>query len=68
MTGTRADGVRLVFLGAIIFLGMGLVLQYATPRTTADFRLVYFSARGLLEGKDPYQPKVLEEHIPRRRR
>ncbi|MGB6192877.1 MAG: glycosyltransferase family 87 protein, partial [Terracidiphilus sp.] len=60
MTGTRADGVRLVFLGAIIFLGMGLVLQYATPRTTADFRLVYFSARGLLEGKDPYQPKVLE--------
>ncbi len=60
MTGTRVDGARLVFLGAIIFLGIGLVLQYATPRVTADFRLVYFSTRCLIEGKDPYQPKVLE--------
>lgn len=60
MTRTRLDGIHLLFLGAVIFLAMGLVLQYATPKTTADFRLVYFSARCLLEGKDPYQPKELE--------
>jgi len=51
------DGVYLIFLGASIILLLALTLIIHPSESTAkDFRVVYFPARTLLAGLDPYNP------------
>jgi hypothetical protein len=47
-------------LGTAIFLLLGIVLENAAPVSTADFRLMYYSARCVLEHQDPYLEQKLE--------
>jgi hypothetical protein len=54
MTKARRDGLYLVLLGCAIFVLIGSALENAVPVPAADFRVVYYSARCLLEHRDPY--------------
>ncbi len=55
MRKARRDGLYLLSLGAAVFLLLGFALESAARVSTADFRLVYYSARCILDGHDPYQ-------------
>lgn len=50
----RQDSLYLMLLGTAVFVLFGFALEQAAPVSTADFRLMYFSARCLLSGHDPY--------------
>jgi hypothetical protein len=65
MKKARMDGLYLMVLGSAIFVLLGLALENAAPVTTVDFRLVYYSARCLLEHRDPYQELELERTYQR---
>lgn len=54
MIKARLDGRYLLFLGIAVFLLLGVALENATPVSTVDFRVVYYSARCLLDHRDPY--------------
>jgi hypothetical protein len=60
MTKARMDGLYLVGLGVAVFLLLGFALENAVPVTTVDFKVVYYSARCLIEHGDPYQQSALE--------
>jgi hypothetical protein len=60
MTKARMDGLYLLGLGAAVFLLLGFALENAVPVTTVDFKVVYYSARCLIEHGDPYQEAALE--------
>jgi len=60
MTKARRDGLYLVFLGSAVFVLIGSALENAVPVPTADFRVVYYSARCLLEHHDPYNESDLK--------
>src|SRR5215471_5349448 len=51
----RTDGLLFVFLGAMVFLVIGNALRHVSPIEMGDFKVVYYSARCLLQGGDPYQ-------------
>ena len=61
MSKTRKDGLYLMLLGTAIFLLLGFALERAAPVSTADFRLMYYSARCLLSHHDPYQESELRK-------
>jgi hypothetical protein len=54
MIKARKDGLLFLLLGCAIFLLMGTALEMAAPVSTVDFRIVYYSARCLLDHRDPY--------------
>ncbi|HUB30959.1 MAG TPA: glycosyltransferase family 87 protein [Terracidiphilus sp.] len=56
----RHDGLYLMVLGCAVFIFGGAALEHAAPVTTQDFRVLYFSARTLLEHRDPYNEKDLD--------
>lgn len=60
-TNAHKDGFLLVLLGCAIFVLFGAALEHATYVSTLDFRVVYYSTRSLLEGRDPYQESKLQE-------
>jgi hypothetical protein len=59
LTKARRDGFYFLLLGCAIFLLVGTALEMAAPVTTVDFRVVYYSARCLLDNRDPYNPNDL---------
>jgi hypothetical protein len=61
MSKARKDGLYLLLLGAAMFLVLGFALENAARVSTADFRLVYYSARCLLTGHDPYRESDLQK-------
>jgi len=60
MTKARMDGLYLVLLGAVIFLLAGFALENAAPISSADYRVMYYSARCVLEHCDPYNVSQLQ--------
>jgi hypothetical protein len=60
MTKARLDGLYLVVLGALVFVLMGSALETVAPVSTVDFRVVYYSARCLLDHRDPYNSSELD--------
>ena len=60
MTNARRDGLYLVLLGCAVFVLIGSALENAVPVTAADFRVVYYSARCLLEHRDPYNENEMK--------
>jgi hypothetical protein len=61
MIKARTDGLYLMILGTAVFFLFGFALENAAPVSTADFRLMYYSARCLLEHHDPYNPDELQQ-------
>lgn len=55
----RQDGLYLVLLGCAVFLLIGFALERASPAADADFRLMYYSARCVVEHRDPYQEEQM---------
>lgn len=55
MQQARRDGFYFVLLGAVVFLLIGFALERASPAADADFRMMYYSARCVVEHHDPYQ-------------
>lgn len=59
----RRDSLILVLLGTIIFLFVGIAWRHVSSIQMGDFKVVYYSARCLLEHGDPYsQRDVLRVH------
>lgn len=54
MTKKRTDGLILVLLGAVAFLVIGIAWRRVSPIEMGDFKVVYYSARCLLQHTDPY--------------
>jgi hypothetical protein len=54
MTTRRYDGLILLLLGAIAFLAIGIAWRHVSPIEMGDFKVVYYSARCLLQHGDPY--------------
>jgi hypothetical protein len=50
----RQDGLILLFIGVVGFLAIGLAWQRFSPIESGDFKVVYYSARCLLQNGDPY--------------
>lgn len=60
MNKARRDGLYLFFLGAVIFVALGLALESISSSPLIDFKPMYYSARCLLHHGDPYsQSEVL---------
>lgn len=55
MTKRGNDGLILLFLGAVAFLIIGIAWQRVSPIEMGDFKVVYYSARCLLQHGDPYR-------------
>jgi hypothetical protein len=53
-SGERRKGLIIVFLGAFIFLAIGTVWSLVAEVSLGDFKVVYYSARCLLQHADPY--------------
>lgn len=59
----RRDGFILVMLGTIVFLLVGVAWRHVSSIQMGDFKVVYYSARCLLQHGDPYsQRDVLRVH------
>ena len=56
MTRARLDGLYLLLLGSVLFVSMGSVVEQTGSDMMADFKLVYYRARCLLQHGDPYKP------------
>lgn len=56
MANARRDGLLLLILGAAIFVLLGLALERAAAAPGEDFRALYYPAKTLLAGGDPYNP------------
>jgi hypothetical protein len=50
----RSDGLILLMLGAIAFIVIGSAWRHVSPIEMGDFKVVYYSARCLLQHSDPY--------------
>lgn len=50
----RKDGLIFLFLGAVAFLAIGIAWRHVSSIEMGDFKVVYYSARTLLAGGDPY--------------
>jgi hypothetical protein len=61
MANAHRDGLYFVFLGVAAFLLIGSALENAAPVTTVDFKVVYYSARCILEHQDPYIESELQQ-------
>jgi hypothetical protein len=62
LTRVQLDGLYFFLIGSAVFVLLGFTLQKTTPvhgQSMGDFGSVYFPARCLLEGHDPYsEPSV----------
>lgn len=54
---TRTDGLIVLFLGIAAFLGVGFAWKRLSPIDMGDFKVVYYSARTLLQHGDPYSQR-----------
>ncbi|HEX7728840.1 MAG TPA: glycosyltransferase family 87 protein [Terracidiphilus sp.] len=54
LANARRDGLLLFVLGALIFVLLGLALERAAAAPGEDFRALYYPAKTLLAGADPY--------------
>ena len=55
MTGARLGGLLWFLLGSAIFVLLGVAWERHSALSMVDFKSVYYGARCLLEGSDPYQ-------------
>ncbi len=51
----RTDGMIIFSLGCAAFLLLGLAWKHVSPIAMGDFKVVYYSARCLIHGNDPYK-------------
>ena len=56
MDQARHDGLRLLLLGSIVFVLLGVALENSAPSQSVDFRVMYYPARCLIQHQDPYDP------------
>src|ERR1035438_3781570 len=56
MDQARHDGLRLLLLGSIVFVLLGVALENSAPSQSVDFRVMYYPARCLIQHRDPYDP------------
>jgi hypothetical protein len=55
MTKGRTDGLTLLVLGALAFVLIGIAWKHISPIEMGDFKVVYYSARCLMQNGDPYR-------------
>ncbi|HZB87557.1 MAG TPA: glycosyltransferase 87 family protein, partial [Terracidiphilus sp.] len=56
MTRPQQDGLTLLALGVLVFLALGITLEVTASNAMIDFKVLYYSARCLVEHRDPYSP------------
>jgi hypothetical protein len=60
MTNARLDGLRLLLLGSLTFLLLGVAFENATPGPMTDFKGLYYPAKTLLGDHSPYNESDVE--------
>jgi len=60
MTRARLDGLLLFLLGSVLFVLVGVSSERSSVVSMVDFKSVYFGARCLLQGSDPYRESDLQ--------
>jgi len=55
MKKERVDGLYLLILGSVVFLLLGGVLENVAPAPMSDFNAIYYGARCVIHGTNPYQ-------------
>jgi Glycosyltransferase family 87 len=64
VANARLDGLYLLALGSVVFLFLGLTLEFSSPVSMVDFGVLYFPARCLFHHDDPYkQSDVLRAYF-----
>jgi len=58
-TRERHDGLILLLLGAVAFILVGIAWQRISPIRMGDFKIVYYSARCLMQNGDPYSESAV---------
>ena len=59
----RRDGLIVILLGMVVFLFIGIAWRHVSLIQMGDFKVVYYSARTLLQQGDPYsRTDVLRVH------
>lgn len=56
----RKDGLILLFLGVVVFLSIGIAWRRIALVQMGDFKVMYYSARCLLQHGDPYNRNEVE--------
>jgi hypothetical protein len=51
----RGTGFSLLLIGSIVFIAWGIILEAPAPASTLDFGVIYYGARCMLHGGDPYK-------------
>jgi hypothetical protein len=54
MTSARIDGLRFMFLGILLFVGIGSYIDSTAAGVGMDFKAFYYPARCILQHHDPY--------------
>ncbi|HEU5458755.1 MAG TPA: hypothetical protein VFU68_09075, partial [Terracidiphilus sp.] len=65
MTSARKDGMRLLLLGAAIFVVAGFLWEPHWPGAMADFKAVFVASRAMLHQADPYQANHILAELKR---
>lgn len=60
MSRIRTDGLILLMFGGLAFLLLGIARERGSVAPMADFKVVYYGSRCLLEHCDPYKPAEIE--------
>ena len=55
MKRERVDGLYLLILGSLVFLLLGGVLENVAPAPMSDFNAIYYGARCVTHGANPYR-------------
>jgi Glycosyltransferase family 87 len=64
LTKVQLDGLYFFLIGSAVFVLLGFTLQRTVPlsdQSMGDFRVVYFPARCLVEGYDPYSQASVQD-------
>jgi hypothetical protein len=54
MRRARADGMKILLLGLMVFILLSTAMEIALPISMVDFKLVFYPAQSLIQHHDPY--------------
>lgn len=57
MTNARLDGLQLLLLGSLLFVAIGVLMEFFNPLGMTDFEELYYGSRSVALHHDPYQPE-----------
>ena len=60
MNKARLDGLQLMLLGSILFIAIGVMMEFTNALAMTDFQEIYYGSRSVAHHYDPYRPDQLQ--------